>query len=109
MSFMQKGALIPAAFNAQALWQPEKPEAGCHLSLLLNATSFICFDVLQSIFPKQWLRTLWHLFSSCLLVSIFAGIVAEYKTLLSSHKNSISFLLHFINKSMYGIVLQKPY
>lgn len=54
MSFMQKGALIPAAFNA---W-PEKPEAGCHISPLLYATSFICFDVLHSIFPKQWLRTL---------------------------------------------------
>lgn len=91
---MQKGALIPAAFNAQALWQPEKPEAGCHLSPLLYATSLICFDVLQSIFPEQWLRILCHLFSSCLLVSISAGIVAEYKTLFSSHKNLISFLLH---------------
>lgn len=106
---MQKGALIPAAFNAQALWWPEKPEAGCLLSPLLYATSFICFDVLQSIFSKQWLRTLCPLFSSCLLVSIFASIVAEYKTLFSSHKNSISFLFHFINKSMYGIILQKPY
>lgn len=89
--------------------QPEKPEAGCHLSPLLYATSFICFDVLQSLFPKQWLRTPCHLFRSCLLFSIFAGILAEYKALFSSHKNSISFLFHFINKSMYGIVLQKPY
>lgn len=106
---MQKGALIPAAFNAQDLWQPENPEAGCHLAPLFYATSFICFDVLQSIFPKKWLRSLCHFFSSCLLVSISAGIVAEYKTLFSSHKNSISVLFHFINKSMYGIVLQKPY
>lgn len=42
---MLRGAFIPAAYNAQALWWPEEPEAGCHLSWLLYAPSFICFDV----------------------------------------------------------------
>lgn len=42
---MLRGAFIPAAYNAQALWWPEEPEVGCHLSRLLYAPSFICFDV----------------------------------------------------------------
>lgn len=52
MSFMPRGALVAAAYNTQALWWPEKPEAGCHLSQLLYAPSFICFDVFQLIFPN---------------------------------------------------------
>lgn len=105
MSFMQRGALIPVAYNAQLQWWPEKPEAGCHLSQLLYAPSFISFDIFKLVFPKLWLRILWHLFSSCLL----ASILAEYKTLFYSCTNSFSSLLHFINKSMYRIILQKLY